>query len=66
MHELADESNGSSVVHGFLGSIEWLSLVSDPLSALMLGYSPSLGVRMLKRIDLSNDYLFGKPNAHAG
>ena len=65
MHELADEGNGSSVVHVFLGSIEWLSLVSDPLSALMLGYSPSLGVLMLKRIDLSLDYHLGKPNAHA-
>jgi hypothetical protein len=49
-----------------MGSIQRFSLVSDPVSALMLGYSPSLGVRMLKRIDLSLDYHLGKPNAHAG
>jgi hypothetical protein len=66
MHELTDEGDGSSVVHGLMGSIQRFSLVSDPVSALMLEYSPSLGVRMLKRIDLSLDYHLGKPNAHAG
>ena len=65
MHELTDEGDGSSVVHGFFGSIESLRVVSDPLSALMLEYSPSLGVRMLKQIGLSNDYHHGEPNAHA-
>ena len=65
MHELADKGNGSSVVHVFSRSFESFWLVSDPLSALMLGYSPLLGVRMLKEIDLSIDYHLGKPNAHA-
>jgi len=65
MHEFADEGNGSSVVHVFFGSIESLRLVSDPLSTLMLEYSPSLEVRMLKQIGLSNDYHHGESNAHA-